>query len=137
MPAFINSINNVERIGDHAVDIGKFAQTKIDNGYGFSEPTFKELTHLKEVVGQMFDNTLAVLQDHDITRVEATMALENEVDVLCRQYMANHNKRLEEGSCKIEGGVMFVDIINHIERIADHLYKLNLIARDTMGILKH
>lgn len=136
VPAFINSINNLERIGDHAIDISVFAKAKIEHSYVFSETTFDEVRHLQSVVEKMFDNTLILMQTYDVTIVASTIELENEVDVLSRQYTHNHNKRLESGVCKIEGGVLFVDIINHIERIADHLYKLNMIAKENMSILK-
>lgn len=134
--AFINSINNVERIGDHSVEIGTFAQSKIDKNYDFSDVTYDELKDLQNKVDEMFEKTITALKHYDLNMVEDCINLENEVDVLCKKYTGNHNKRLEEGICKIEGGVLFVDIINHIERIADHLYKLNLIAKDNMGILK-
>lgn len=135
--AFINSINNVERIGDHSVEIATFAQAKIDKNYGFSDVTYDELKDLQTKVDEMFEKTITALKHYDMNMVEDCINLENEVDVLCKKYTGNHNKRLEEGVCKIEGGVLFVDIINHIERIADHLYKLNLIAKDNMGILKN
>lgn len=137
VPAFINSINNVERIGDHAVEISHFALAKIDKNFEFSESTYEELKHLQSRVEFMFSNTIEAMKHYDLEKVELCIELENEIDVLCKQYTNNHNKRLEQGICKIEGGVLFVDIINHIERIADHLYKLNLIAKDSMGILKN
>lgn len=137
VPAFINCINNVERIGDHAVEISHFALAKIDKNFEFSESTYEELKHLQSRVELMFSNTIDAMQHYDLEKVELCIELENEIDVLCKQYTNNHNKRLEQGICKIEGGVLFVDIINHIERIADHLYKLNLIAKDNMGILKN
>lgn len=137
IPAFINTINNIERIGDHSVDIGKFALTKIEKNYEFSEPTYTELNILKDKVNDLFENTITVIKDYNVELVEKSLELENEIDVLCKQFMNNHNKRLEDGVCQIEGGILFADIINHIERIADHLYKLNLLSRDNMSLLSN
>lgn len=134
--AFINSINNVERIGDHSVDIGKFALAKIEKKYTFSETTYEELRNLQSKVDEMFDKTIIGLKTTNVEMLEECIRLENEIDILAKNYTYNHNKRLEAGQCKIEAGVLFVDIINHIERIADHLYNINLIARDHMDILK-
>ena len=134
--AFINSINNVERIGDHSVDIGKFALAKIEKKYTFSETTYEELRNLQAKVDEMFDKTIIGLKTTNVEMLEECIRLENEIDILAKNYTYNHNKRLEAGQCKIEAGVLFVDIINHIERIADHLYNINLIARDHMDILK-
>ncbi len=137
IPAFINTINNIERIGDHSVDIGKFALAKIEKNYEFSEPTYAELNVLKNKVCELFDNTITVVKDYNIDLIERSLEIENEIDVLCKQFMTNHNKRLEDGICQIEGGILFADIINHIERIADHLYKLNLLTRDNMSLLSN
>jgi phosphate:Na+ symporter len=134
--AFINSINNFERIGDHSVDIGKFALAKIEKKYTFSETTYEELRNLQSKVDEMFDKTIIGLKTTNVEMLEECIRLENEIDILTKNYTYNHNKRLEAGQCKIEAGVLFVDIINHIERIADHLYNINLIARDHMDILK-
>jgi len=134
--AFINSINNAERIGDHSVDIGKFALAKIERKYTFSETTYEELRNLQTKVDEMFDKTIIGLKTTNVEMLEECIRLENEIDILAKNYIFNHNKRLEAGQCKIEAGILFVDIINHIERIADHLYNINLIARDHMDILK-
>lgn len=134
--AFINSINNVERIGDHSMDIGTFAKAKIEKNYQFSEVTYEELKTLHSKVDLMFDKTIQMMNSQDFVLVEEIERHENEIDILCKNFISNHNKRLEDGLCKVEAGVLFVDIINHIERIADHLHKVNLIARDTMGLIK-
>jgi len=50
-------------------------------------------------------------------------ALEDTIDELSRQMQAGHARRLKEGRCSVESGLIFLDVVNYLERIADHVYK--------------
>jgi len=61
-----------------------------------------------------------------------TEELEDEVDALIAQLQDNHLQRLHDGLCNIESGVVFLDIINHLERVADHIYKISTLSTDEL-----
>jgi phosphate:Na+ symporter len=137
VPAMINSINNVERIGDHVMDIRHLAKGTIENSISFTNDANEELKKLETLVLQMFDNTINALKDYDIDLAKKTAELEDEVDNLSAELQNNHIKRLDEGSCTVESGVIFLDIVNHFERIADHIYKISLLSTDELqGIMR-
>ena len=62
--------------------------------------------------------------------------MEERVDELHREFSANHIARLEEGSCSVESGVLFLDIVSNFERIADRLFKVSLATKDELQGLK-
>jgi phosphate:Na+ symporter len=132
VPAMINSINNVERIGDHVMDIRHLAKGTIQNNISFTNEATEELNTIETLVLQMFDNTINALKNYDIDLAKKTAELENEVDRLSEELQSNHIKRLDEGSCTVESGVVFLDIVNHFERIADHIYKICLLTSDEL-----
>ena len=131
VPAMINSINNVERIGDHVVDLTALAQTYIDNKLTFSEEALADLQNAGNLVDQMFDLTIRSLKGEDITPAYEAIQIEGKIDELYRQSQANHIRRLEEGKCTIESGIVYLDIFSYLERIADHICEVAEIRANT------
>jgi len=137
VPAMINSINNIERIGDHTIDLAKLISTKIDKNLIFSDAAMDEIKHLKELVLWMYDNTIVTLKENKTELIKSTSELEDKVDEMCKKLEKSHIKRLEEGRCYIESGVVFLDIVSHFERIADHINKVSLLSKDELqGVLR-
>ena len=137
VPAMINSINNIERIGDHTIDLAKLIKSKIDKNLIFSDAAMDEIKNLKELVLWMYDNTIVTLKENRIELIQSTSELEDKVDEMCKQLEKSHIKRLEEGKCYVESGVVFLDIVSHFERIADHINKVSLLSKDELqGVLR-
>jgi len=132
VPAMINSINNIERIGDHAEDIAKLVNLKIEKNLVFSMKACDEIRELEKMTLDMYDNTIQSLKNHDIDLAIKTAKLEDNVDDLCRTLISSHIRRLEQGRCSVEAGVIFMDIITHFERIADHIYKVCMLTTDEL-----
>lgn len=132
VPAMISSINNVERIGDHIMDIQELITGSLQSNISFTDVAIKELKELEALILRMFDNTMKGLQNYDMDLAKQTEELEDEVDALIAQLQDNHLQRLHEGSCNIESGVVFLDIINHLERVADHIYKISTLSTDEL-----
>jgi phosphate:Na+ symporter len=124
IPVVISSVHNIERIGDHAVNIAALAKTCIDNKLVFSEEALSSLQNVYCLIEEMYDSTLLSLREDDASAAYDAIQLEGKIDVLCRQIQTGHIKRLEEGTCTIESGVVYLDIISYLERVADHLHKV-------------
>lgn len=123
VPAMISGINNAERIGDHALSIVALAEEKIDGGLTFSEEALSDLKRMHEVIGTMFDLTIDSLKRTDGSHIKEVESLENTLDDMSREVQAGHARRLEEGRCSLEAGLIFLDVVNYLERIADHIFK--------------
>lgn len=137
VPAIINNINNVERIGDHAIDISELSQSRIDGNLVFTKEAIDELKDVEATVLEMIDTTITALKDNNINLVPKIIELEDKTDELSKKLNSNHLRRLDEGSCCVEAGVLFIDIVNHLERIADHAYKIAMSLQDELqGTLK-
>lgn len=132
VPAMINSINNIERIGDHAEDITKLVMIKMEKNLVFSPKACDEIRALQKMTMDMYDNTIESLKNHDIDLAIKTAKLEDNVDDLCKTLMSSHIRRLEQGKCSVESGVIFMDIVTHFERIADHIYKVCMLTTDEL-----
>ena len=132
IPATISSINNIERIGDRIIDISQLYETKTDKGLKFSENAFDELKEIENTIIEMFDNVIVALSKRDEKSIERIIELENQVDDISETFQKNHIERLNDGRCNIDSGIIYIDIIGHLERIADHIYKIGMFSKDEL-----
>lgn len=132
VPAMINSANNIERIGDLTQDLLELVSSKIERNLKFSNEAIEDLEKMQGLIFEMFDNTRKVLKDCDMDAAFTTAGLENKIDEMSKRLLDNHIKRLEKGICTVESGVIYLDIINYFERIADHIYKVCTIAAEKL-----
>jgi phosphate:Na+ symporter len=124
IPILISGINNVERVGDHSLSLAQLAREKMDKNLFFSKEALDDLRGIQSIIFSMFDLTIHMLETADTTAMPKVSEMEATIDGLSRQVQAGHAKRLEEGKCTIESGLIFLDVINYLERIADHVYKV-------------
>lgn len=132
VPAMITSVNNLERAGDRVIEIASLFQKKIDGGHSYTEDAIKELEELEETILKLFDNTVVALSKRDSHVIEEIVELEDRTDELTELSQTNHIKRLNNGLCNVDAGVLFIDMLGHLERIADHTYKIAMLSKDEL-----
>jgi phosphate:Na+ symporter len=130
IPALINSINNFERVGDHCEDIIELAQRKIDHNIHFSGKGLGELRMLYQEVLTMLDECYNAFAKEDVELALQAVAREDRIDAMSDELKEKHIKRLEEGTCKVEAGIVFLEVVNHLERAADHIHNISLLIVD-------
>jgi len=132
VPAIISSINNIERSGDRVIEIASLASKKIDGGLPFTDTAVDELKQLEGAIMELFDLTILTLRKKDDKSIERITELENLVDALSELFQNNHLDRLNCDVCNVDSGVIYIDIIGHLERIADHIYKIAMYTKDEL-----
>ncbi|MCK9443624.1 MAG: Na/Pi cotransporter family protein [Tissierellaceae bacterium] len=132
VPAMISSINNIERSGDRVIEIASLASKKIDGGLPFTDTAIDELKQLESAIMELFDHTIVTLKKKDEKSIERIIELENLVDDLSELFQNNHIDRLNCDVCNVDAGVIYIDIIGHLERIADHVYKIAMYTKDEL-----
>jgi len=117
---FRHVTGDIERIGDHAVNITQRATRARQGGHAFSRQAEDELGHMFDRATELYRLSLRALQGEDKAAAHEAMELERDVDVLEIEYKANHVRRLEEGLCDAEAGILFTEILHNLERVGDH-----------------
>ena len=122
----LHSINNFERIGDHALNLHESAQELHDKELAFSDIATGEIAvainALEDILGRTFRSFL----DRDgiaATRVEP---LEETIDRLTEEIRLRHIERLQKGECTIQLGFVLNDLLTNIERVSDHCSNIAL-----------
>ncbi len=122
MSCTFHAINDLERIGDHAIEILGQAEEGKDLRVSYSEAAQEELTEIFELDIQLFDMTMELFSKHSITP-DAWVEIkkrEHRISKKISKAQANHMERLKEDVCSFELGLTFVEALNSFARIANH-----------------
>jgi len=121
LPVLLHTVNDLERVGDHAVNIAEVAERKIEQKITFSDSAQTEAARLKEEVNQMFDYIIAALEKNDIEAAKSALVNEEHLNGMQMEFRRSHVQRMTEGACSAETGLIFIDLVDNIEKIGDHL----------------
>ena len=111
---------DVERIGDHAVNIMDDALKEKRQKMEFSEDGRNEMTHMYNKVMDIFDKAINIFATEDRSQFKEINRLEDTIDQMKIDCQEGHVKRMADGKCSIESGLVFTDLVIGYERIADH-----------------
>jgi phosphate:Na+ symporter len=116
----LNFVTEYERIGDYAVNIMENAQELMDKEVHFSPEAQRQLTLLSDAVEEIVALANDAFANDEMRSANRVEPLEETIDDLCETLRAQHIARLKDGVCQIDTGVVFLDVLNNMERIADH-----------------
>ena len=116
----LNFVTECERIGDYAVNIKEKAQELTDKEVTFSEKAQQELKLLDNALEKILTLTTDAFEFDDARTASQVEPLEQVIDILVERLRAQHIKRLKDGVCSIDTGVVYLDVLNNAERISDH-----------------
>ena len=116
----LHSLNDFERISDHAVNILDAARELYDKGLSFSEKGLNEIRVYSEAVKEILDITMKSFENMDKGVAVTVEPLEDVIDDLNIVIKEKHIKRLRTGECTTELGFILSDISTSFERVADH-----------------
>lgn len=119
-----HAIGNFERIGDYGVNILKTKRKMHKDRIHFSASANKELEIMSSAVTEIINKAVDAFINDDVDLASTIEPLEQVINNLKVQLRASHSKRIENDECGVENGIMFFDIVNSFERIADHCSNL-------------
>lgn len=118
------SINDIERVGDHAENLAEQAEYMAEHEVAFSETGISDLKVICQAAYRSFSHSIDARRRGDMDEVRKVIKYEDEVDALEEELREKHIERLSTGECSTAAGVVFLDLISNLERISDHAYNL-------------
>ncbi|MFC1716238.1 Na/Pi cotransporter family protein [Candidatus Poribacteria bacterium] len=134
IPMLLHSVNDVERIGDHAENLMELAQHRLERKLPFTEEALESLQQLNFQMDEMIERTTQSLQTDDHEIAQAVIEQEAWLNDMTAKFQQDHMERLEQGRCNVRSGIVFLDILNNFEKIGDHLTN---IAESVLGRYQH
>ena len=114
------TISDVERIGDHSENIAELANTKRKDKIEFSDKGEKDMERMYDITLHTFEAAMEARELRSIEAARRASRAEEKVDKLEKDLRDKHIQRLSKGKCVPESGIIFLDILSNMERIADH-----------------
>ncbi len=115
----LHAIGNLERIGDHALNLQESAIEMHEKELHFSSAARQELDVIISALTEILDMAVRAFATGDIVLASHVEPLEEVIDQLVESARMRHIARLKRGECTIELGFVLSDILNNIERISD------------------
>ncbi len=134
IPMLLHSVNDVERIGDHAENLMELAQRRLERELPFTEEALESLQQLNFQIDEMIERTTQSLQAGDHEIAQAVVQQEAWLNEMTDKFQQDHMERLEQGRGNVRSGIVFLDILNNFEKIGDHLTN---IAESVLGRYQH
>lgn len=115
-------INDIERIGDHAVNLSEAMVVRNNEKLAISEEAVAELETMRKCVIELLNASISSFEKQELTIEEAKNieTLETVSDNLKIRYQDAHLRRLNEEHCETRAGMMFVNTLIDFERVGDH-----------------
>jgi phosphate:Na+ symporter len=133
LPVLLHAVNDLERIGDHAVNIVEIAERKTSQKLGFSDAARQEGEQIRDELVQMFSRVVAALEAGDVAKAKSALASERKLNEMQLEFRRSHVARMTDGACTAVTGLIFIDLVDNAEKIGDHLTN---IAQATIGGLQ-
>ncbi len=119
--SYFHVLNDLERIGDHAVNFMEISQGMRQKDLRYSEQAMQEIRTMCDEVLSMFRITKLTFENLDHALLPELTAHENRVDDMKKTLTAKHYARLAEGSCHVTHSPYYTSTVAGLERVADHL----------------
>ena len=118
--AYFHVVNDIERIGDHAVNVADCAVKRKEEGTEISREAFAELGSMMDMVNDIIRYAIELFAEGKEEHIKDIIALEDAIDDKERELQKAHVDRLTRNECTPEAGMLFSDIISGLERVGDH-----------------
>ncbi len=113
-------IGDFERISDHAKNLVDSAEEMRAKQISFSGEALAELDNLNKATIEILDLAYVAFVNNDMVAAATVEPLEQIIDKLKKLMRSGHITRLQQGTCSIETGFVWSDIITNLERVSDH-----------------
>lgn len=130
LPVLLHMVNDLERVGDHAVNICEIAERKIESKFILSDKADAESKEMVDEVLRMLDGIITALRNDDRQAAHAALASENKLNRMQVDFRRSHVQRMTDGVCAAQLGLIFIDLVDNLEKIGDHLTN---IAQSVIG----
>lgn len=116
----MDTVRDIERIGDHYENIIELAEYQQANKVQISDNATADLEEMFKLTISTVKESIHALDHKDRIAALDVVKKEEAIDKMERKLRKQHILRLNEGLCSAQAGIVYVDIVSNLERIGDH-----------------
>lgn len=116
----MDTVRDIERIGDHVENIVELKEYQKENRVVISNNAMKDLEKMINLTLSTLEEAIKSLDTLDEQKARSVLAKEILIDQMERKLRRQHIQRVNRGECTGAAGIVFVDIVSNLERIGDH-----------------
>ena len=125
-------LGNVERIGDHAMNLAEYAVSIHEKGLEFSDYAAQEIGPMEAACKKAMELIGKAAAGSADFSLEQASALEQEIDDITERFRKNQIERMRKGNCNVEASILYSEMLTDFERIGDHMLNIAQ-AYDAIG----
>ncbi|MBQ6885235.1 MAG: Na/Pi cotransporter family protein [Clostridia bacterium] len=135
--SYFHVLNDLERIGDHAENFYEIGVEMSNKNISFSDLAQIDINNMRDAVIMMFDISKDAFENSHKEKLASLTELEQNVDNMKKDLIANHFNRLAEGNCSIDVSPYYSSVVVGLERVADHLVNVGYSIVNPTGSQKN
>lgn len=117
---YLTCLSNLERVSDHAVTIATLAQELYNKRTSFSDEAKREISICIGAVNDIIELTRIAMNNNDVAEAQKVEPLKETIEALNKELKIRHIHRIQSGGCILENGFIYNDVLNNLERVANH-----------------
>lgn len=130
MSNFYKIINDILRIGEIGDNIGKYTRQMVTEDLSFSENVILQIGFMRSQIKALYEMTEETFISKNLKLLSEVDQLEDKVDIMRKELIDDHFDRLNKGLCKPQNSSVFVNLVNNLERAADHMTYIAYSVKD-------
>ena len=135
--AYFHVLNDLERIGDHAENFHEIGVEMLNKNITFTDQARTGINNMRDTVISMFGISKDAFENSHKDELSGLTELEQNVDNMKRELIADHFNRLAEGNCSVEVSPYYSSVVVGLERVADHLVNVGYSIVNPTGSQKN
>ncbi|MBR2646802.1 MAG: Na/Pi cotransporter family protein [Clostridia bacterium] len=119
--ALHSNVGDIDRIAELADNLTKYTKREVKDNLVFSEGINEKLVVMHDMLQEQYGLVKRVMLEHENGALALSDEMEDKIDAMRRDLVAEHITRLSQGKCRPENNTIFVNLVCNLERIGDHL----------------
>lgn len=121
LSAFHRTINDILRISEIGDNICKYTNHTIKNDLEFSPNVMLNIGFMKSKINLLYEMTDEIFLTKNMKKIPEADVIEEEIDDMRKNLIKDHFDRLNRGECQPQNSGVYVNLVNNLERAADHM----------------
>ena len=119
--ALHTNVGDIARVAELADNLTKYTRREVKENLTFSEGINEKLQAMHKLLHEQYDLVKRTILQKETGLVAQSDALEENIDNMRKELVAEHIVRLGQGKCRPENNTVFINLVSNLERIGDHL----------------